>query len=511
MSKPEYLKKLNLILSNPMCMPIILTIGFVGWICNIDFITIPLLCLYTGLLLIFCDDIKNIFAVALSAQFFINTLECFADYVAIGIGLLFFVIGLIVYLVKELLIRKISCHKGKMFWPFVCALIAYLIGGIWGYFNLLNALIITAMTSATYFLYWAAINFTHNLKQYLRYFFIAMGIILCIQVTISYARVDEPFKVAILAKNVIYIGLQNINTVALYFVLAMLSILQFAPKHKLDWLFTLASTFFAGCVYFTYCRICLFVCAIVFLIFLIYIFTKSKNKPIFLFIAIIGIFVIEIVCLFKWDKIYKFIQYYINKGFNSNGREELWSWCLEKFLQNPVFGVGFTSVEPVPSIASYNIVLAHNTLLQYLTSCGIVGSIIISYYYFSRWQIALTKYNEFKFVNSISLFAIALVSLIDQEPTMDVFVIVVITLLVALAELDTEETLINGGTNTEDKISNEDQNPTVKIASNTLEKSNHLDTHTEESSNAMECATNSNARPKDKHLTRGKYKKNKNK
>lgn len=441
MQKQNKLQKLDQLLSNPMWMPIILTIGFVGWILHIYYITIPLLCIYSGLLLIFSEDIKNVYTIALSAQFFINEVKGMTDFVVLGIGILFFVMGLIYYLIKQLAIKKVKCRKGKMFTPFVCALVAYLIGGMFGYFNILNALIITAMTCATYFLYWVAINFTHNLKSYLNYFFICLGIVLAVQLITSYAFVDENFSSAILSKNVIYIGLQNINTASLYLVLAMLSTLQLALKHKLDYLIVLASTFFALCVYFTYCRICLFACVIAFIVFVVYIFVKSKNKSIFLFIAVIGCFSIEIMCLFKWDTIYRLLQYYLNTGFSANGRDELWSWCIEKFLNNPVFGIGFTSIEPVPTIVSNHVVLAHNTLLQYLTSCGIVGTLIISYYYYSRWKVAFTKYNEFKFVNSISLFAIALVSLIDQEPTMDVFAIIVITLLVSLAELDTDEIL----------------------------------------------------------------------
>lgn len=499
-------------LSNHICLPVILTIGFVGWFAKLDFLTIPVMCLYAGLLLALCDDIRNLFAVAFSVQFFINKIDNFSDYIVLGIGIILFIIGLTIFLIRKLAIEKVRTKKGKLFWPFVVALCAYLMGGLWGYFNILNALIITAMTSVTYFLYWLSINFTHNLKKYLQTLFISIGIVLGIQLMVSYAFVDEKFSIAILSKNVIWIGLQNINVVAIYFMLAMYATFELALHNKYDYLITLTGMLFAICVYFTYCRMATLVCFILMLVGIIYIFAKSKNKPIFLFIGITGIFSIDILCIFKFDTIEKLLSHHLNMGISGNGRDILWPWCLERFLANPVFGVGFTSSDPVPTVTTDNIIMAHNSLLQYLTSLGIVGTILIGYYYIERGKIVFTKFNEFKFMNMLSLLCIVLSGTTDQAPTMDIFIICISTLLVALAELDTEETLTNDGTNTEDKINNEVHNATVNITSTTLEKSNHLDTLIEETQNALECHTAPiNVKPKDKQFTRGKYKKNKNK
>lgn len=439
-------------------MPIILTLGFVGWFCRIDMIVIPLLCVYVGLLLAICDDVRNVFPVAISAQFFINSVESIADYVILGIGILFFVIGLVIFLIRQLYVKKASVKKGKMFWPFVVALVAYLIGGIWGYFNILNAVIITAMTCATYFLYWVAINFTHNLKEYINYFFIALGIVLGFQLIISYAFVEEKFSVAILSKSVVWIGLQNINIVTTYFILAMLSTFQLALRHKYDYLMCLGAMVFALCAYFTYCRMGVLIAFVMMCIALVYVFAKSKNKQIFLYIGIVGVFVLATILIFKFEDISKIFAHYLTYGFSANGRDTLYGFCIEKFLESPVFGVGFTTTDHVPALTGDidNIILAHNTLLQYLTSCGIVGTLIISYYYYSRWKVAFTKFNEFKLWNGLSLLVIALQGLTDQSPTMDIFVIIIITILVALAELDTDKILAETDSTTKPNTEHKD-------------------------------------------------------
>lgn len=464
------MEKLRQTLSNYVWMPILLTIGFIGWGCNLDFITVPLLCVYVGLLLAFCDDVRNLFPVAFSVPFFINTIEGFIDYVILGIGILFFIIGLVIFLIRHLWKKKTPVKKGKLFWGFVISLAAYLLGGIWGYFNIINAIIITAMTSATYFLYWIAINFTHNFRKYINSLFIAIGIILFVQLLISYANVDEPFGSAILSKNVVWIGLQNINVAAIYFMLAMLAAFQFALHHKYDYLITLAGLFFAICTYFTYSRMGTLICFIIMIISIIYIFAKSKNKPIFLFIGIVGVFILEFICVLYFDKIAKLFSHHVSLGFSGNGRDALWPWCIEKFFESPLFGVGYTSKDPVPGLLSTkSIILAHNTLIQYLTSLGIIGTIMMIYYHIQRYKILLTNFNEFKFMNLLNILTIGLSGITDQSPTMDIFIICIATIFIAQSELDSEEHSHNN-LNTKTTESNTTSSEDIEVKNQTTAK-----------------------------------------
>lgn len=434
------MEKFKKTLSNYIWLPILLTIGFIGWVCKIDFVTVPLLCVYVGLLLGFCDDIRNLYPVAFAVPFFINTIEGFMDYVILGIGIAFFIVGLIIFLIRHLAIKKTPVKKGKLFWGMVACLVAYLIGGIVGYFNILNALIITAMTCASYLLYWLAINFTHSLKTYLNYLFISIGIILSIQLLISYVMVDEPFLSAILSKNVIWIGLQNINVVAIYFMLAMLSTFQLALGHKLDYLITLSGLFFAICTYFTYSRMGMLICAILLIIATIFLFVKSKNKTAFLIMLISITLALLSLFIFGFETLTKILKHYTKLGFDGNGRDELWPWCWEKFLDNPAFGIGFTTNETIPGLPPTKIILAHNSLLQYLVSLGVIGTIIISFFFLCKYKILCTKFNNFKFMNLLTVMAIALSGITDQSPTGDVFIICITLILIANAEKDTEIT-----------------------------------------------------------------------
>ena len=74
-------------------------------------------------------------------------------------------------------------------------------------------------------------------------------------------------------------------------------------------------------------------------------------------------------------------------GYSGNGRQILWPWCWNKFKENPLFGIGFVSKDDsVPTLVSTDsIVLAHNSILQYLTSLGIIGTLMMGYFYFKKY------------------------------------------------------------------------------------------------------------------------------
>ena len=426
-------------LTSNIWIAMILFIGFLGWILSLDFIAIPILAVYALLLFIFCDDVKNILTIIFAVPFFIRSVITTGDFVVLGVSLGIFIIGVVYYIVKQFM-RKVPMKKGNLFWGFVCLLAAYLLGGIIGYFNIINILIIIAMTSLTYFVYWVVINFCKGVKTHISLIFIGIGVLLSIQLFISYLLVEEPFMSAILSKNVISIGLQNINVVAIYFMLSMISVFYFGYKHKYDYLFTLGGLIFAICTYFTYSRMGTLICLLVLLTAVIATFVKSQNKRIYIFTGIVGLFAMILIVLLCYERIEKYLEWHLNLGFSGNGRGTLWPWCLDKFLDSPVFGVGFTSEDPVPSLMTTDsIILAHNSALQYLTSTGIVGTILAIYFYFKKYKIIFTKFNGYKFFNMLNILAIGISGITDQSPTMDFFILTISAVLVALAEIDSDE------------------------------------------------------------------------
>lgn len=432
------MQKIEKILTNYMWLPIVITIGFLGWFWKFDTLTVPLLSLFILLVFIFCDDVKNILPIILSVPFFINQIDK-ENYWIYLVSIIIFLIGAIYFIIKQF-VRKKPMKKGKMFWAMLVALVANLLGGIFGYFNIINFLIILVLSLITYFIYWLAINFCENLKSYLNYMFIVIGLLLFVQLLISYILVKESFWTSILWKSVTFIGLQNINVVAIYFMFAMMASFQLGLKHKHDYLYSLLAMFFVFCTYFTYSRMGILICAIFLVISLIYTFIKSKNKKIYIFIGLIILIGLVSIYIIFPSQVSKLFNWHLSLGMSGNGRDVLWPWCVDKFLDSPVFGVGFVSDDPVPGLSTTDsIILAHNTVLQYLTSLGIVGTILMTYFYIRKYIVLVSNFNEFKFLNLMNILIIALSGITDQSPSMDIFIMCITLCFVSLAENDSKE------------------------------------------------------------------------
>lgn len=431
--------KLNQVFSQYHWLFPIMTIGFLGWITNSAYITIPILALYTLCIFIFCDEINNILPIIFAVPFFIKELTNTSHFIIFGISIAVFLLGSLYFVIKKIR-QKAKIKKGKLFYPFIFLIVGCFLGGLGSYFDIVTSLLVSLCFLVAYYIYWLAINFSHNLKEYICYTFIAIGCTLFTQLLISYFQGEEIFLINITYKSVIFIGLQHINTVAVYFLIALICSFQLGYKNKHDYLYALLALFFVICTYFTYARMATLLCGIFLIVCLIIMFIKSEHKPIFI---ISGIFlIITAIVLFTayYDEIIKIFSWHINLGVSGNGRDELWPWCVEKFLHSKAFGVGFVSDDPVPTLVTTDkIILAHNTVLQYLTSCGIVGTILVSYFYVEKYIICIKHFNEFKLFNLLQIIMIALIGIVDQCPTMDLFIIIINLIFIALAEIDTSE------------------------------------------------------------------------
>lgn len=426
-------------LSNRIWIPVVLTIGFLGWFNSIDYIAIPILAVFCALIFIFCNDVKNIFPIIFAVPFLIKSIENTTQLICIGVAIGIFVVSAIYFVIKQF-VHKTNMRKGLLFWPLIISDIAFIFGGVIGYFNLLAFLITIGLSLAIYFLYFLAINFCPDFKSYITDTFIIIGFMLFAQLLIEYLQEDKTFISAITSKTVILIGVQHINVVAIYFVMAMISSFQYACKNNKDYMYCLLSIFFAICTYFTYSRMMTLIGAIFFVIALIIVFKNSQNKKIFLISGFILLTILTITFTAFYDKISKFLDWHLNLGFSGNGRDALWPWCCEKFLDSPWIGIGFVSTDPVPTlVTTETVVLAHNTILQYLTSVGILGSIMVSFLYIQKYIILCQKFNLFKLFNLLQILIIALSGITDQAASMDFFIFLISLIFVSLAENDTFE------------------------------------------------------------------------
>ena len=120
------------------------------------------------------------------------------------------------------------------------------------------------------------------------------------------------------------------------------------------------------------------------------------------------------VCIFLRETINTAFDEIIRVGLDDSGRFEYYKDGLEKFFNHPLFGAGFgnshgTNDKFIISAPEY----FHNTIVQILASCGIIG---FGAYVYHRWQtvkLFLNTRNPYSFFTAMSILALLLTSLLD--------------------------------------------------------------------------------------------------
>lgn len=440
------LNKIKSLVQSKWSMPALFAFAVFFWAIDFVDITVCVFALYVCFVFFFCDDVKVAFAPILYIHFFVEYIfYSVANWVVYGTCIGLAVISIIYFVIKKLIESKRlkkPLKKGKLFWPLVVANVAYLLGGVIGNFNILTSTVVLGFCLISYFFYWTSINFCKDLKKYLIYLFLCGAIFISIQ--ILFIHLTSADIISSIMRRCYRIGSQNINVAALFLTMGMIASFAIGHKNKYDYLYFILSMFFALMVFVTYSRMMILLSFITLIVFTIIMFKNSKNKKHFL---ITFLLIFSFTCLFCGifvEEIYALIDSFVSR-FTSNinlGRSDLWTWCYDKFLQNPIFGYGFVTTESIPSLEpETKVVMAHNTPLQFLTTLGIVGTVLICYFYFKKYQIMFKKYNKTNFFLIGIIILIELSGITDQAATMDIFIYIITLILLSAIELNPKESV----------------------------------------------------------------------
>ena len=414
-----FLNILRNVLKSYWMTVILLCLGFGCWLTNTTILCVFVYLAIFLLTLLFVDDVKILFCLVMYVSFFINDIVADPNWHYYIGAIATAIVALICFLVRSIVLERGTFKKGKMFVAFIFALLAFTIGGI-GRPNLLALLITWALFIATYILYFIAINKTEKLTEYLSFIFLIGAIILIAQKTVnglSNEGLINPF-------NPTFYCAQNINTIAVFIMLGMFGAFGVGIGKKYGFLTILLIPIIYFGIITTCCRTVIAVAGVL-VIPLMVLSAIFSTKKLYAWI-IVGLILggLLIAVLIKKDQVIAQVVQMLEKtGGGANGRDQLWQWCWEKFEKFPLFGYGFVADEPLPSLRNdIPIVLAHNTILQWLTSLGFIGSAFISVFYFYKYYVIFKGFNKTKISVFAIIIALALISTLDQSPTMDFFV-----------------------------------------------------------------------------------------
>ena len=139
---------------------------------------------------------------------------------------------------------------------------------------------------------------------------------------------------------------------------------------------------------------------------------KKTNRIITGAIAIVGI--VGIIVL--WDKISNILGDYLSRGLDDNGRFDIYKRGLENFLKHPVFGGGFHSaVAQDYQFVSFLPDRYHNTIIQIMATCGIVGILAYLYHRYETIILFWKKRSLFSAFCGLCILGLLLTSLLDNH------------------------------------------------------------------------------------------------
>lgn len=426
-------------LESKLMIPILFDVMLILWLFNLTYVSVLVMAIAVGAILLLCKDVKNSFLPVVYISFFINDLEAEANFILYGIAIGIVAISAITFVVLKFVKERKTLKKGNMFWAFVIEAVAFLLAGCIGHFNLLHAAVALGFCLLTYFFYWVAINSCKNVKEYLFRLAVYGAIYIVVVFCVLNIGMGSLYD-SIVKRRVIWVGAQQINVAATFIVFGIIGAFALGYKTKFDYLYFLLATFLYAFLLFTFCRLMIGIGTLAYIFLLVVLIVKSPKKKNFIWTLAAAVLTFGILCVASWDGLEYMIDTIVWKlKTGGNGREQLWPWCIERFLENPIFGYGFVSDTPVPTLRNnvVKLIMAHNTVLQWLTSLGIVGSVLMIYYYYKKYQIMFTRPLAEKFFLIVFLITIELNGLFDQTAIMSIFVVFLTNLLLAACEEET--------------------------------------------------------------------------
>lgn len=252
--------------------------------------------------------------------------------------------------------------------------VAYLINGIFSKGYTFKNMAYGFSFAALFYLFYLIIFHMVKWKdgesmRYLARCMFVMGLLISIELACLYIRNPELHGV-LSNKNDILLGWGNSNSIAFTTLLALPFAFWLAYKEKYGFVYYLGASVMVLAIFFTYARGSLVVAIPMYAVGSIFLCIKARKK-LGIWICV-GVIVITLTILAIWfkDWLHEKFNIYIINGTSDRGRFRLWEIAWEGFKQSPVFGSGlYFKFGEEPS----NYFWAHNTILQLLATCGIVG------------------------------------------------------------------------------------------------------------------------------------------
>ncbi len=285
--------------------------------------------------------------------------------------------------------------------------------------NLVFAAVQFLAIGLMYYIFCAMVRWDKAPSDYFGKIGLMVGFILLAEVAIMYI-LGDPFAKGKLNRNVLYTGWGNYNCVGALLAMMIPFPFQMALTKKHGWLYCLIATAFLGGTILSTSRTAMVIAVAIYAVCILYLLLKSPKRKRY-FAILLGLFGIVggYLVLFQWDLVVSFLKIFTIVRSIFSRLDGFWAG-IEQFLDYPIMGGGFFPVDyPLEewstqeAFTSFFPGLFHNTVIQLLASCGIVGLAAYSYHRIQTIQLVRRKPTVPNMCIAFSGAAMLLISLFD--------------------------------------------------------------------------------------------------
>lgn len=341
---------------------------------------------------------------------------------------LLFAVSAVIRLVadKESFGKHFWKHKRKLSLGIVMLGGAYLLAGAFsgryfenGIHNLLFALLQFAAIFVCYWFFSGAVKWDRVNPNYFAWVGLGVGLTACAEI-IGIFVTEQVIVNSKIQTSLIASGWGNANNIGCMVAMMVPFAIGLAQQTKKTWLFCVLSLFMVIITCLTCSRTAMGGAVIVYILALIpSLRDSSKRKQMLIFNALALLLLIVLFIIFKGylDRLFTELR---SRGLNPRMREIIYPEGFRTFLKNPIFGEGFyPSTDKIYEWSSLDKFKAflparwHNTVIQLLASCGIVGILAYGFHRFQTVKLFWAKRKTPVFYIGLSLVALLLMSLLD--------------------------------------------------------------------------------------------------
>jgi len=334
----------------------------------------------------------------------------------LSFSLLFFAIGYNFY--KHGLLRR--AELGKTPYPLAALIlsVAFLLNGVFSEEASLASLGYGFANILTFFVFFYLFYFGlknedgESLCSYFAYCSAICGLVVTVNLFV-YIVVSGEFMVdGVFVREIFQVGFGNVNTVGQNLAVLIPMTLYGAVKNRCPWFYIVSSIVCMCGIAVTLSRNAWIFGTLAFVASFIIGAIFGRRRRLFRILLLIGSLAVLSIAVIFGREIYELFKVNFDRGFDDNGRFNLWIYGLNEFFESPIFGKGFYGLHPYEEFGFP--IMVHNTPIQLLACMGVVGLLAYAYYRYETLKPFFYRPSLEKAMLGISLLVVILGSLLDN-------------------------------------------------------------------------------------------------